>query len=479
MVNSLREQAWAYVCAAFPERQVYIRSDGRVQFFTFTPLMQAVLAGSTLLVLGWVAFTSVNTIFKDRIIAATERNFGQMQASYETRIANLQLSYDELNGAVVATEDHFRAIVDDLEVRHRTLADLVRSKENLRQELGLDASPSAVAASNALGAEFDLEAAADSDLVVTGSLSAPVAGSALETTSPERGPRPLVSENTQPIQLGIGGQAQGFFKDTVRRLERFFSSRPSELRADHPSLRQMEELEARLDRLLPVQRTLAAELRDEVDRDTARFAEAIKIAGLRPERLLNQAGANAGGVGGPELSIPHSALLGGDATFNETALAATESFEEYFEFATALRAMPVVEPVRGGNNWRSSSFGTRRDPFTKQMAFHSGVDFSGPRGTDVQVTAPGTVTFAGRNGAYGKSVEIDHGYGLKTLYGHLDTIAVTVGNNLDEGAIVGTLGATGRTTGPHLHYEVWHNDTLRNPSKFLRAGRYVHEEQGS
>jgi murein DD-endopeptidase MepM/ murein hydrolase activator NlpD len=139
----------------------------------------------------------------------------------------------------------------------------------------------------------------------------------------------------------------------------------------------------------------------------------------------------------------------------------------------------VVEPVLGEKHWMSSSFGARRDPFTKQTAFHSGIDFSGPRGTDVLVTAPGKVIFAGPNGAYGNSVEVDHGYGLRTRYGHLDKIVATVGSELNEGAIVGTLGATGRTTGPHLHYEVWFNDTLRNPSKFLRAGRYVHEEQGS
>jgi murein DD-endopeptidase MepM/ murein hydrolase activator NlpD len=479
MVDSLREQAWAFVCATFPERQVYIRSDGRVQFFTFNPLMQAILTGITLLVLGWVAFTSVNTVFKDRIIAAKEQNFRQMQVSYETRIANLQLSYDELNGAVVATEDHFRAIVDDLEVRHRTLAGLVRSKENLRQELGLDAAPSEVTIDTALDDDLNLETAVGSDLAITGSLSAPAPGSALDTALPARQARTSVIENTQPIQLGIGGPAQGFFEDTVRRLEKFFSSRPSEHRTDHPSLRQMEELEARLDRLLPIQRTLAAELRNEVDRDAGRFAEAIKIAGLRPETFLGQASAKLGGVGGPELSIPFSALAGGDSLFHEAVLEATATFEEYSELATALRAMPMVEPVLGEKYWQSSSFGARRDPFTKQLAFHSGIDFSGPRGADVQVTAPGKVIYAGRRGAYGNSVEVDHGHGLRTRYGHLAGIVVTVGSELDEGAVVGTLGATGRTTGPHLHYEVWFNDTIRNPSKFLRAGRYVHEEQGS
>ncbi len=472
MVNSLREQAWAYVCATFPERQVYIRSGGRVQFFTFNPLMQSILAGITLLALGWVAFTSVNTVFKDRIIAAKEQNYRQMQGTYETRIANLQLSYDKLNGAVVATEDHFRVLVEDLEVRHGTLAGLIRSKENLREELGLEAAPAEVNFGAAIGNGFELDLDFDPEVTMTGS------GSAIETALPAAESSASRIDIIQPMQLGIGGTTQSFFENTVRRLGTFFRGRPEQQSINHPSLRQMEELEARLDRLLPIQRTLVSELRDEVSRDVGRFDQAIKLAGLRPETLLEQASADAGGVGGPELLMTPNALSGGDPSFHELALEATSGFVEFSELATALRSMPMVEPVLGESYWRSSGFGARPDPFTKQLSFHRGIDFSGPRGTDVQVTAPGKVVFAGRNGAYGNSVEVDHGYGLKTRYGHLAKIMVSVGSELDEGAIVGTLGSTGRTTGPHLHYEVWFKDTIRNPSKFLRAGRYVHEGQG-
>ena len=92
-MNSLRQRAWSRINFLFPERQIYIRSDGRVQFLTFSSQMQAITAGISLLFLGWVAFTSVNVIFKDRILVAKERHFQQMQASYESRIADLQLSY--------------------------------------------------------------------------------------------------------------------------------------------------------------------------------------------------------------------------------------------------------------------------------------------------------------------------------------------------------------------------------------------------
>src|SRR5690349_13224326 len=113
---SFLERAWAWIHATFPERQIYIRSNGRVQFFTFGPSLQATLAGLTLIFLGWVAFATVNVIFKDRIIAAKDHRYQQMQSAYENRVADLQLSYDELNGALVAAEDRFKSTADELQL---------------------------------------------------------------------------------------------------------------------------------------------------------------------------------------------------------------------------------------------------------------------------------------------------------------------------------------------------------------------------
>jgi len=479
MVNSLREQAWGFICAIFPERQVYIRSDGRVQFFAFNLLMQAILLGVALLLLGWVGFTSVNTIFKDRIIIAKEQSYRQMQEAYETRIANLQLSYDQLNGEVVATEDRFIALVDDLEARHRTLAELIRSKENLREELGLEAAPLEIQFGAATPDYPRPTSENKPKSNLTGPVSTPVPSSAIEAALPAPTMPASVIENAEPFQLGIQIRTPRFLEDTVRRLEKFLRGLPYERPTDHPSLRQIEELEARLDRLLPVQHILIAELQNEIKRDVGHFDQAIKLAGLRPETLLDQADGYTVGVGGPELATLRNNLSVIDPPFNEMVIEATTSFQEFSELATVLAAMPMVPPVHSEKHWQSSGFGTRPDPFTKQLAFHNGIDFSGPRDTNVQMTAPGRVIFAGPNGAYGNSVEVEHGYGLRTRYGHLSKILVSVGNELNKGAIVGTLGSTGRTTGPHLHYEVWFNDTIRNPSKFLRAGRYVHEKQGS
>jgi murein DD-endopeptidase MepM/ murein hydrolase activator NlpD len=103
------------------------------------------------------------------------------------------------------------------------------------------------------------------------------------------------------------------------------------------------------------------------------------------------------------------------------------------------------------------------------------VDFAGPWGSPVLVTAPGVVVWAGPKGGYGNMVEVDHGYGFHTRYGHLSSILVRVGARLEKGSPVGRLGSTGRSTGPHVHYEVWVANHLTDPSRFIEAGRHVYE----
>src|SRR4030095_14688131 len=130
-------RSWKHLGMRFPERQIYIRSDGHVRFFSISPLAQAVAAGASLLCLGWVAFTTVNVVFKDRIITAKEHHFEQMQTSDEGRIADLQLAYDELNGALIAAEDRFKAVADEFEAKQLALTGLIEQKEALRASLGV------------------------------------------------------------------------------------------------------------------------------------------------------------------------------------------------------------------------------------------------------------------------------------------------------------------------------------------------------
>lgn len=136
-----------------------------------------------------------------------------------------------------------------------------------------------------------------------------------------------------------------------------------------------------------------------------------------------------------------------------------------------LEDIPLASPV---DKYRmTSGFGVRIDPFTHSLARHTGVDLSGPIGSKVHSAADGIVKSTGRKGAYGIAVEIDHGLGISTLYGHLNRATVKAGDQIRKGQVIGIQGSTGRSTGNHVHYEVRYNDIPRNPVSFLKAGQYV------
>ena len=127
-------------------------------------------------------------------------------------------------------------------------------------------------------------------------------------------------------------------------------------------------------------------------------------------------------------------------------------------------ATPSIWPVAG---WLTSSYGARRDPFNDEKAFHPGLDISADYGAPVLATADATVLSAGMNGAYGNMIILNHGFGITTKYGHLSRMSVTTDQHVKRGDVIGYVGSTGRSTGPHLHYEIWMNGRLTNPMTLL------------
>jgi murein DD-endopeptidase MepM/ murein hydrolase activator NlpD len=136
----------------------------------------------------------------------------------------------------------------------------------------------------------------------------------------------------------------------------------------------------------------------------------------------------------------------------------------YADRSLLLASTPSVWPVRG---YLSSSFGNRLDPFTGQRDFHTGIDISTPIGTKVHAPADGVVVHCAEKGGYGKSIIINHGYGMVTRYGHLDGYNVKPGQRVRRGDVIGFVGNTGRSAAPHLHYEVWISDKAQNPIHFI------------
>ena len=186
-----------------------------------------------------------------------------------------------------------------------------------------------------------------------------------------------------------------------------------------------------------------------------------------------------------------------DTTFSETAYA--QSFNQLTSLRTTALSGQLAQAFEMGidpvlnHNWKvllnaptlwpvmgriTSSFGERLDPFNGEGAFHSGIDIATSYGADVRAPADGVVLKASLGNGYGREVIIDHGNGIETLYGHLSGFAVTVGERVQRGQVIGYVGSSGRSTGPHLHYEVRVRDTPVNPHKYLRETMNQFAEAG-
>jgi murein DD-endopeptidase MepM/ murein hydrolase activator NlpD len=202
-----------------------------------------------------------------------------------------------------------------------------------------------------------------------------------------------------------------------------------------------------------------------------RLRLAFRLAGLTPSAYTK------GALGGPliESRDPRAlaAVLDVEPEFAERVQRAAGDLSQAEALQRAAAALPFGRPTSQPEE--SSSYGVRIDPFTHRPAFHSGLDFPGGRMTPVTATGPGVVAFTGVRSGYGNTVEVDHGGGLKTRYGHLAAISVHVGQRVAVGQRLGGMGSTGRSTGTHLHYEVWLNGRPMNPERYLKAGAYVRE----
>lgn len=198
----------------------------------------------------------------------------------------------------------------------------------------------------------------------------------------------------------------------------------------------------------------------------ARKAEtAIRKLDLDPRAM---AASTEDAVGGPLIRLANAGSEI-DPRFERLGL----SLARMARLERALDGIPQVVPA--GSNI-SSYFGYRRDPFNGGGAMHNGIDFKGPVGSPIYAAAKGTVTFVGWKGGYGKTVEIQHGNGMMTRYAHMSRFDVKVGQTMEAGETIGGIGSTGRSTGPHLHFEVRVNDRAVNPRKFLETAPDVLKE---
>jgi murein DD-endopeptidase MepM/ murein hydrolase activator NlpD len=236
-------------------------------------------------------------------------------------------------------------------------------------------------------------------------------------------------------------------------------------------LSKVRTLESRLNAVSSTQNSMVEKLAERTRVGVDEIEKTVAMTGLKVDALLDAAGAMLSGEGGPFIS---------PRNYNHTAeeqlvLASIENLDgelgRWERLQVVLRSLPLTAPL--DNYAIRSGYGVRKDPISGRAGMHEGLDLSNEIGTPVLATAPGKVVYAGWMGDYGRMIEIDHGLGIRTRYGHLKKISVKVGDTVDYRDEIGLLGSSGRSTGPHLHYEVRADDRPYDPINFLEAGKYV------
>jgi murein DD-endopeptidase MepM/ murein hydrolase activator NlpD len=240
--------------------------------------------------------------------------------------------------------------------------------------------------------------------------------------------------------------------------------------ASHPPPERVAYLEQAIDRVENSQLGTLNGLTRRSQDTLLRLRSAFSDVGLDAEKFVPTAALVRGQVA---TLVPETKDFGGGPFESNIALV-RRTLSVLGRLRTAAGAVPFYRPIPGSAGLMTSSYGTRSDPFTGEARFHAGTDFRSPIGVPVHAGGSGVVQTAGVGGGYGNLVVIDHGNNITTRYGHLSAINVTVGQPVAIGTVVGLVGSTGRSTGPHLHYETRINGEPHDPTRFIKSGELIY-----
>jgi murein DD-endopeptidase MepM/ murein hydrolase activator NlpD len=395
----------------------------------FGPVAFWIVVG-TVTVLGmWSAATATYFAFRDDVLTRLIARQADMQYAYEDRIAELRAKVDRTTSRQLLDQEQFDQKLDQIMRRQTTLE----------------------SRATALGAMPDTS--------ITGSIRSPARGAAATEAAPSGTPKP------SPISDTV------IFVAPPDREARLESRAPVVAAPQQNQFAKIQgvdnvivRLQTSLDQVEKRQMAALSSVEDSMESRVRRMRGVFTDLGLDlPQR---EAATPVRGVGGPFVPVK----LPADASPFERQLYRINVTRAQVErLNRTLALVPYRKPVIGEVEF-TSGFGVRSDPFLGRPAMHTGLDFRAASGDPVRATANGKVVSSGWAGGYGRMVEIDHGNGLSTRYGHLSEIGVKVGDQIKIGQVIGAVGSTGRSTGPHLHYETRIDGDAVDPQKFLRAG---------
>lgn len=447
MINSKRPKTLrGRVRRWFPERQVHIRTDGHIKFFRISTSFQASLACVLFGALVWTGFSSWSFTQHTQTVDLLNN-----------KISNARLAYHSLLGEVAEYQKKFTNITEDLESNHSMMLGLVEKNSSLRQSLN-SVSKILVATQTERGMVESAREKLKADL-------AGIENQLRVTASKNYSLKDNLSSVEHNLQSVLEERNRALFEGQRVR---------SELKGLEKRRRQeIAELETRLDQLQEDQETSVQRLTGRAIGTIESHEKIIEIAGLDVIKLLKSDTSLPVAQGGPFIPATPDNKPGAKLRANLNNL---DSYMGRIEALQSVMArLPLAAPL---DSYRiTSSFGKRRDPKNRKWSAHYGVDLASHKKAKIYAPAAGKVTFAGWKGNYGRMIEIDHGAGLKTRYGHLHKILVKRGQKIGFRDKIGLLGNSGRTTGAHLHYEIVFKGKSKNPTKFFKAARYVFKEQ--
>ena len=402
-------------------------------------------------------------IFRDDMLTALMKRQTEMQYAYEDRIASMRVQLDKVTSRQLLDQNSLEGRVLDLASRQAQLEMRAAVVATLADATGVSRETTAsIPAANA-ARTLQPKAAANAKAGTQNPLlspSAPVLPQGATSFAPVTSTAPLTgaSAKPRPEELEQRSDAPG--------LPAFV--RQAALDPDLPLDLRVGTIVQSLDRVEVAQVRAVNSIGSAATRQAARLRVAIAETGLSPDRFsVNPAKGKPSASGGPFVPLK---LDPNGSPFEREVSRLQEQIVLADRLRRALPSLPLRKPL-SGNPDVTSSFGGRVDPFYGRMASHTGIDFREDYGSPVRATASGKIVHAGPNGGYGNMVEIDHGNGLTTRYAHLSAVSVNEDQSVEAGTIVGKLGSTGRSTGPHLHYEVRIDGDAVDPARFLRAGQ--------
>ncbi|NLS05187.1 M23 family metallopeptidase [Rhizobium sp. P32RR-XVIII] len=412
------------------EHILILASGDKVRHATIKPWMAALaFCFGGVFVIGYLLATSY-LVLRDDLIGATMARQARMQHDYEDRIAALRAQVDRVTSRQLLDQQVVEDKVDKL----------------LEQQMALTSR------NGKLGSLFDR---AENSGLTQKDEAVPV-----QSYAPEiKDKRASLSAGAAAIDKLLAGRDEPAdatpdnstlayvpARETAGdRADRLFSKVTLTLKGIE------EQQRARVDQLTAD----AGDAANNIEKILTRFDIAV------PEQALAKA-ADDSAVGGPYIE-PES-----DDDFNNSLAQLDTALTRFEAVRSTAQSLPFGTPAAGKEI--TSPFGNRRDPFLGRLALHSGIDFRFAPGEKVRAAAPGKVLSAGWTGGYGNMVEIDHGNGISTRYGHMSQILVKAGDTVERSGVIGLAGSTGRSTGTHLHYEVRQNGRAVDPMYFMNAG---------